>query len=71
MGLKICFTLEKVLNLAFDLTEFDQTLNNVKIEKISIFLEQHEPRFEFYSKSCNYFIPKQENSRVIGERNSM
>ena len=39
MGLKICFTLEKVLNLAFDLTEFDQTLNNVKIEKISIFLE--------------------------------
>ena len=40
--------------------EFDRTHDDIKIEKISRFLEQQGPHFEFGSRSFNYSMPKEE-----------
>ena len=45
----------------------DWAINNIRIEKISRFLEYH---FEFESKSFNNFMPKDGSSEVIGGRSS-
>ena len=50
--------------------QFDWTLDGIR-EKISRFLEQHGPHFEFDSMSFYYSMSKEESSGVIGERNSM
>ena len=49
--------------------EFDRTHDDIKKEKISRFLEQQGPHFEFGSRSFNYSMPKEGSSRVTGERN--
>ena len=46
-------------------------LNNIRIEKISRFLEQHGPHFEYNSRSFRYCMPKAGSSGIIVERNSM
>ena len=49
-------------------SKFDWTFNDIRIEKISRFLEYHGPHFEFHSRSFNYSMPKEESSGVIGEK---
>ena len=56
---------------SYKTSKFDWTLDNIRIEKISRFLEQHGLHFEFDSRSFNYRMPKEGSSGVIGERNSM
>ena len=54
---------------AFEMSKFDWTLDDNRIENISRFLEQHGPHFEFDSWSFNYYMPKEGSCDVIGERN--
>ena len=51
--------------------KFYWTLDDIRIEKISRFLEYHGPYLEFDSRSLSYSTPKKGISGVIGERNSM
>ena len=51
-------------------SKFDWTPNDIRIEKISRFLEQHGTHFEFDSRTFNYSMPKEGSSGVIGENNS-
>ena len=44
----------------------DWTLDKIRTEKISRFLQQHGPHFEFDAKSFIYSVPKEESSGVIG-----
>ena len=52
-------------------SKFDWTPDDVRIEKISRFLEWHGSHFELHSRSFNYYMPKKESSGVLRERNSM
>ena len=52
-------------------SKFEWTPDNIRIEKISRFLEQHKPHFEFDSRSFNFSMPKEISNGVIGERDSM
>ena len=49
--------------------KFDWTPGNIRIEKISRFLEKHGPHSEFNSRSFSSSMPKEGSSTVIGERN--
>lgn len=44
--------------------------DKIRANKISIFLEQRGPDFEFNSRSLNYYMPKKGSSGALVERNS-
>ena len=52
-------------------SKFDWMLDYIRKERISRFLEQHWPHFEFDSRSFNYSMPKEGKNGVIGERNDI
>ena len=53
---------------SYKTSNFYWTLDNIRTEKISNFLEKHGPHFEFDSRSFNYSVSKGGNSGVIGEK---
>ena len=55
----------------YEISKFVWMPGDIRIEKISRFLEKRGPRFEFDSRSFNCSIPKEGSSGFIGERNSM
>ena len=50
-------------------SKFDWIPVNIRTEKISRFLEQDGPHFEFDSGSFNYYMPKERSSRASRIRN--
>ena len=67
--------LESISIILFPITKNKQanywTSDDIRVEMISIFLEQHGPHLEFDSTSFNYSMPKEGISGVTGERKSM
>ena len=71
VSVNILETLGHVLATLLETSKFDWTLDDVRIETISRFLEQHGPHFKLNPKSFNYSLPKERSSGITVERNSM
>ena len=70
--MKICASpWQAAIPFPFKTSKFDWTPDDIRIGKISRFLEKRGSRFKFDSRSFNYSMSKEESSGVIGERNSI